>query len=240
MSRQDIALPTSLDAARRERRSAAHADHEPDFGHSYVAAADVVALLNRVGECVRALPSFGRTRTQTSAVVAKRTLSAISTCSPAGLAENDELRAVLARLDVTRGALRVTALSGAQRIAALRWLEQHAAVDDPAATTDDGLPTHSYMICNGQVIRQPGDHDEGGGEELRTSREERIDDLARAGALDRRRDRPPAAGRAAPLRLTVRSRLDGGVSLCPHAGAGRLLASPRTADDHGLQHRARR
>ena len=172
--------PTDLDAARRERRSGGQ---EPDFGHSYVAAADVVALLNRVGECVRALPSFGRTRTQTSAVVAKRTLSAISTCSAAGLAENDELRAVLARLDVTRSALRVTALSGAQRIAAVRWLGQRAADDDPAGSDDHGRPAHSYMICNGQVIRQPSEHTDAAGDEPHTSREERIDDLARAGAL---------------------------------------------------------
>lgn len=175
--------PTSLDAARRERRSPGPLGPETDFGQPYVAAADVVALLNRVGECVRALPSFGRTRTQTSAVVAKRTLSAISTCSPAGLAENDELRGVLARLGVTRGALRVTALSGAQRIAAVRWLGQRAAADNPVAAEDDGRPAHSYLICNGQVIRQPGDHDEAASEEMRVSREERIDDLARAGAL---------------------------------------------------------
>jgi hypothetical protein len=176
-------MPTSLDAARRERRAPEPPGPESDFGQPYVAAADVVALLNRVGECVRALPSFGRTRTPTSAVVAKRTLSAISTCSPAGLAENDELRGVLARLGVTRGALRVTALSGAQRIAAVRWLGQRAADDDPAAAEGHGRPAHTYVICNGQVIRQPGDHDDGAGEELRVSREERIDDLARAGAL---------------------------------------------------------
>lgn len=178
--------PTNLDAARRERRSVGHerhAGHEPDFGHSYVAAADVVTLLNRVGECVRALPSFGRTRTQTSAVVAKRTLSAISTCSPAGLADHDELRAVLDRLDVTRSALRVTALSGAQRIAAVRWLWQHTADDDPAASADDGRPTYAYVICNGQVIRQPGEPTDAAGDEPQTSREERIEDLARAGAL---------------------------------------------------------
>lgn len=176
--------PTSLDAARRERRAPEPPGPESDFGQPYVAAADVVALLNRVGECVRALPSFGRTRTQTSAVVAKRTLSAISTCSPAGLPEHDELRGVLARLGVTRGELRVTALSGAQRIAAVRWLGQRAGADDPAAATEDhGRPAHTYVICNGQVIRQPGDHDEGAGEELRVTREERIDDLARAGAL---------------------------------------------------------
>jgi hypothetical protein len=142
-----------------------------------------VALLNRVGECVRALPSFGRTHTQTSAVVAKRTLSAISTCSPAALHETDELRAVLARLDATRNALRVTALSGAQRIAAVRWLGQRASADDPATSEDHGLPAHSYVICNGQVICQPGDHGDGAGDEARASREEQIDDLARAGAL---------------------------------------------------------
>ena len=175
--------PTSLDAARRERRSAELAGPESDFGQPYVAAADVVALLNRIGECVRALPSFGRTRTQTSAVVAKRTLSAISTCSPSGLAATDELRAVLARLEVTRDALRVTALSGAQRIAAARWLGQRVAADDPAAAEDHGRPAHTYVICNGQVIRQPGDHGDGAGDETHPTREERIDDLARAGAL---------------------------------------------------------
>ena len=174
--------PTSLDAARRERRTPERAGPESDFGQPDVAATDVVALLNRVGECVRALPSFGRTRTQTSAVVAKRTLSAISTCSPAGLAEHDELRAVLARLQVTRDGLRMTGLSGAQRIAAARRLGQPAAYDDPAASEDDGRPTHTYVICNGQVIRQPGDHGDGAGDETSASHEERIDDLARAGA----------------------------------------------------------
>ncbi len=155
---------------------------ESDFGQPYVAAADVVAVLNRIGECVRALPSFGRTRTQTSAVVAKRALSAISTCSPSGLAEGDELRAVLARLDVVRGALRVTALSGAQRIAAVRWLGQRVAADD-AIAGEPHRPTHTYVICNGQVIRQPGDHGDAAGDEVHVTREERIEDLARAGAL---------------------------------------------------------
>jgi hypothetical protein len=175
--------PTSLDAARRERRTAELAGPESDFGQPYVPASDVVVVLNRIGECVRALPSFGRTRTQTAAVVAKRTLSAISTCSPAGLAESDDLRAVLARLDITRDALRVTALSGAQRIAAVRWLGQRVADDDGAAAADHGLPAHSYVICNGQVIRQPGDHGEGAGDDAHASREEHIEDLARAGAL---------------------------------------------------------
>lgn len=172
--------PTSLDAARRERRPV-EAGPESDFGQPCVAAADVVALLNRVGECVRALPSFGRTRTQTTAVVAKRTLSAISTCSPDALAADDELRPVLERLDMTRSALRVTALSGAQRIAAARWLGQRIAADDPAAAEADERPAHTYVICNGQVIRQPGDH--GDGDDPRVPREELVDDLVRAGAL---------------------------------------------------------
>lgn len=184
--RQDATdAPASLDVARREREDALRRraiDAEPDYGQQYVAAADVVALINRVGECVRALPSFGRTRTQTSAVVAKRTLSAISTCSPARLQAGDELRGVLARLDATRSALRVTALSGAQRIAAARWLGQQAAVDEPAESGDDGSPARTYLICGGQVLCQPGDHGDGGGDEA-PSREERIDDLARAGAL---------------------------------------------------------
>ena len=38
------------------------------------------------------------------------------------------------------------------------------------------------MICNGQVIRQPGDHGEGALDD-HASREEHIEDLARAGAL---------------------------------------------------------
>lgn len=172
--------PTSLDAARRERRPVEAAGPESDFGQPCVAAADVVALLNRIGECVRALPSFGRTRTQTTAVVAKRTLSAISTCSPDALAADDELRPVLERLDMTRSALRVTALSGAQRIAAARWLGQRMAADDPAAAEAD-RPAHTYVVCNGQVIRQPGDH--GDGDDARLSREELVDDLVRAGAI---------------------------------------------------------
>ena len=149
-----------------------------------------MALLNRVGECVRALPSFGRTRTQTAAVVAKRTLSAISTCSPSGLGEHDDLRPVLARLDATRQALRVTALTGAQRIAAARWLGQVADDSRPADADADadepyGAPTHAYVICGGQVIRQPGDPagaDAGHDAEPLNS-EEHIEDLARAGAL---------------------------------------------------------
>ena len=176
-------MPTSLDAARRERRSVELAGLEPTSGSSYVAASDVVALLNRVGECVRALPvlrahphpDVGR-RGQAHAVGDQH-------LQPVGLAENDELRAVLARLDVTRSALRVTALSGAQRIAAVRWLGQRVADDDPAAAGDHGRPAHTYVICNGQVIRQPGDPGEGAGDETHASREERIDDLARAGAL---------------------------------------------------------
>ncbi len=100
--------PLSLDEARRGRASPLEplapesSEAGSDAARASVAAEDVVALLNRIGECVRALPSFGRARTQTSAVRAKRTLSAISTCSAAGLADGDPLRAVLARLDEAR------------------------------------------------------------------------------------------------------------------------------------------
>jgi len=187
--------PTSLDAARRERdERTAPASTSPgaEAGQPYVAAADVVALLNRIGECVRALPSFGRTRTQTSAVVAKQTLSAISTCSAARLADDDELRAVLARLDAARAALRGGLASGAERIAIARWLGQLDIPGDGDAEGDGdgdaqerqerGLPASSYVLCGGQVIRQPGDH-HGADDDLPESAEDRIDDLARAGAL---------------------------------------------------------
>lgn len=192
MSRRPSAeRPTSLADARREREGALRgATLDPvgchaETGQPYVAAADVVALLNRIGECVRALPSFGRSRTQTPAVVAKRTLSAISTCSPSRLADGDELRPVLARLDTTREALRHSMASGAQRIAIARWLGPLDPPGDDAADDDrqhDGLPRHSYVLCGGQVIRQPdgvGEH----GDDVHESPEERIDDLARAGAL---------------------------------------------------------
>jgi hypothetical protein len=144
--------PASLEAARRQRQDRQLAAPATS-GQPYVAAADVAALLNRIGECVRALPSFGRTRTQSSAVLAKRTLSAISTCSPSRLAEGDALRPVLERLNASRDALRGTAATGAERIAIARWIGQVDLPDGP--TDDDG-------------------HD---------SIEERIDDLARAGAL---------------------------------------------------------
>ncbi|HEX4363550.1 MAG TPA: hypothetical protein VHZ75_03305 [Solirubrobacteraceae bacterium] len=116
-------------------------------------AADVVALLNRIGECVRALPSFGRTRTQTAAVVAKRTLSAISTCSPSGLADRDELRPVLARLGASRNTLR----------------DEYDA------------PAHAYVIRNGEVFRELDG--EAASDAVGESDEERIQDLARAGAV---------------------------------------------------------
>jgi len=157
-------------------------------GQPYVAAADVAALLNRIGECVRALPSFGRTRTQSSAVVAKRTLSAISTCSPSRLAEGDGLRSVLERLNAARDALRGTATTGAERIAIARWIGQ-VDLSDGAGSADErephGLPAHSYVLCGGQVIRQPCDHHghDGAADDGHGSVEERIDDLARAGAL---------------------------------------------------------
>jgi hypothetical protein len=178
---------TNLDDARRERedsgRRKAREAARPvaELGSPYVAAADVVTILNRVGECVRALPSFGRTRTQTSAVLAKRTLSAISTCKPTGLSDGDALRSVLARLDAARSALRETEPSGAQRIAAVRRLGQRAT--DDGAEHELGPPAHSYLICHGQVIRQPGDHGDGTADEVHPTREERIEDLVRAGAL---------------------------------------------------------
>ena len=159
-----------------------------ETGQPYVAAADVVALLNRVGECVRALPSFGRSRTQTSAVIAKRTLSAISTCSPSRLPDDDPLRPVLARLDVSRDALRNSVTTGVERIGIAHRLGQlHIAAGDAASDerVEHGLPAHSYLLCGGQVIRQPADHPghDGDGEGGHASVEERIDDLARAGAL---------------------------------------------------------
>lgn len=156
-------------------------------GQPSVAAADVVALLNRIGECVRVLPSFGRTRTQTSAVLAKRTLSAISTCSPSRLADDDPLRAVLARLDTTREALRETVTTGVERIAIARRLGElqiplGAGSED---RVEHGLPAHTYLLCGGHVVRQPGDHPDhdGPGDDGHWSVDERIDDLARAGAL---------------------------------------------------------
>lgn len=157
-----------------------------DTAKPYVAAADVVALLNRVGECVRVLPSFGRARTRTSAVIAKQTLSAISTCSAARLPDGDPLRPVLARLDATREALRDSVTTGVERIAIARWLGQLHIPGEPAseAPVERGLPAHTYLLCGGQVIRQPGHHaHERGGEDGQAPLEERIDDLARAGAL---------------------------------------------------------
>ncbi len=185
--------PTSLDAVRRERQDRRAGEPAADAAiaaRPYVAAADVVALLNRIGECVRALPSFGRTRTQSSAVVAKRTLSAISTCSPSRLAEGDGLRAVLERLDTTRQPLGGSETTGTERIAIARWIGQVDISDGAGAASSDerdapGLPAHSYVLCGGQVIRQPCDHHghEGAADDGHGSVEERIDDLARAGAL---------------------------------------------------------
>ena len=159
-----------------------------DTAQPYVAAADVVALINRVGECVRVLPSFGRTRTQTSAVIAKRTLSAISTCSPARLDDDDPLRPVLARLDAARETLRDSVTTGVERIAIARRLgDMQIPAGDPASPelVEHGLPAHAYLLCGGQVVRQPSDPhgDAGAGGDGHWSVEERIDDLARAGAL---------------------------------------------------------
>lgn len=153
----------------------------------YVAATDVVALLNRVGECVRALPSFGRTRTQTTAVIAKRTLSAISTCSPSRLDGDDPLRPVLARLGAAREALRDSVTGGVERISIARRLgDLHIPAGDPASAerVEHGLPARAYLLCGGQVIRQPADHPgHDGAGDGHWSVEERVDDLARAGAL---------------------------------------------------------
>jgi hypothetical protein len=191
---EETVSPTSLADARRERERAPKLRAAPELpalpaeaGPPYVAAADVVALLNRIGECVRALPSFGRTRTQTAAVVAKRTLSAISTCSSSVLPDEDELRPVLARLEATRSALRGSILTGAERIAISRWMGQldHAA-DAGAGTdrSDRGLPTRSYLLFGGQVVSRPRDpRRTDGAHDDHESIEERIDDLARAGAL---------------------------------------------------------
>jgi hypothetical protein len=122
-------------------------------------------------------------------VIAKRTLSAISTCSPSRLGEGDPLRPVLARLDATREALRESVTTGVERIAIARRLgELRIPAGDPAADderVEHGLPAHTYLLCGGQVIRQPADHPahDGAGDDGHASVEERIDDLARAGAL---------------------------------------------------------
>jgi hypothetical protein len=185
-------MPTSLDRARRARdQEAARMKSDAaalaaETARPHVAAADVAALLNRVGECVRALPSFGRARTRTSAVIAKQTLSAISTCNPSRLPDGDPLGPVLARVDATREALRETVTTGVERIAIARWLGQLHIPGQPAAgqPAERGLPAHAYLLCGGQVIRQPGRHaHERAGEDGPALIEERIDDLARAGAL---------------------------------------------------------
>jgi hypothetical protein len=191
---EETVSPTSLADARRERERALKRRAAPDLpaltagaGRPYVAAADVVALLNRIGECVRALPSFGRTRTQTAAVVAKRTLSAISTCSSSVLADDDELRPVLARLEETRTALRSSVTTGAERIAIARWLDQLDMSGDATAGAgrdESGVPSRSYLLFGGQVVSQPHDQRRAdGAHDDHESVEERIDDLARAGAL---------------------------------------------------------
>ena len=171
----------SLDRARRARGRAT------DVAQFYVAAADVVALINRVGDCVRVLPSYGRTRTRTSAVIAKQTLSAISTCSPSRLDDDDPLRPVLARLDAAREALRDSVTTGIERIAIARRLgdlQIPAADPGSAERLEHGLPARAYLLCGGQVIRQPADHPgHGGAGDGHWSVEERVDDLARAGAL---------------------------------------------------------
>ena len=82
----------------------------------------------------------------------------------------------------------MTALTGAQRIAAVRWLGQVArGADDPAAgaSEDAGRPAHTL-----RDLQRPGDPParrltapSAARTTPRRSREERIDDLARAGAL---------------------------------------------------------
>jgi hypothetical protein len=187
--RDETVSPTSLVDVRRERERALKLRAAPDptalpaaAGPPYVAAADVIALLNRIGECVRALPSFGRTRTQTAAVVAKRTLSAISTCSSSVLSDGDELRPVLARLEATRSALRGSVTTGAERIAIARWLGQLDPAWDATAGADRhdrGVPSRSYLLFGGEVVSPSHD----GAHDDHESIDERIDDLARAGAL---------------------------------------------------------
>lgn len=144
-----------------------------------VAAEDVAALLNRIGDCVRELPSYGRARALDHGAVAKRTLSAISTCSLDKLAEDDRLRPVLARVAATRQRADPW-VSGVERIAAARRLQDDA---DPAPEAR-WLPACTYLLTGGHVIRRA--EDEAGaahGEDIVAACDELIDDLALAGAL---------------------------------------------------------
>jgi hypothetical protein len=132
--------------------------------------------------------SFGRTRTQTQAVVAKRTLSAISTCSASSLPEGDDLRPVLARLAALRSSIASSTPSGAERIAIARCLAELEIAGDTAGGDEHeqrAKPAHCYLLCDGHVVRQTPDRrrDEQAGGDGHPSLEERIDDLARAGAL---------------------------------------------------------
>lgn len=144
-----------------------------------VAAEDVAALLNRIGDCVRELPSYGRARTLDDGAVAKRTLSAISTCSLDKLAEDDRLRPVLARVAATRRGGDPW-LSGVERIATARRLQDDA---DPGPEARR-LPACTYLLTGGHVIRRDDD-DVGAahGEDSLAACDELIDDLALAGAL---------------------------------------------------------
>lgn len=131
-------------------------DVDVDGAEPYVPAGDVAAILNRVGECVRGLPAYGRPPTAATGAAAKRMLSAISTCDPDKLADGDALRPVLQRLGAIRRSRTGQPLGGAQRIAAERWFQTYA--DDPfsAGPAEHVLPSYAYILWNGHVIRRCG------------------------------------------------------------------------------------
>lgn len=156
-----------------------------DVAEPYVAAGDVAAILNRIGDCVRGLPAYGRPPTAATGAAAKRTLSAISTCDPDKLADGDTLRPVLERLGAIRRSRTDQPLGGAQRIAAERWFQTYA---DHPVSADPGepvLPSYAYIVHDGQVLRRCGadpDADVTADDAYRSC-EDLIRDLALAGAL---------------------------------------------------------
>lgn len=80
--------------------------------------------------------------------------------------------------------MRGSAPTGAERIAIARRLGQLDIVDDGAEDrAARRLPSYTYLLCGGRVIRQLADHDGADAAEDDAVTEERIDDLARAGAL---------------------------------------------------------
>jgi len=183
--------PPDLNEIRRSRQmrvSAVPAAASPlgDHAAAYISAGDVAALLNRIGECVRALPAYGRPPTLGTGAAAKRMLSAISTCSPDRLAEDDPLHAVLLRIDATRRDTNVSYLSGAQRIAAERWVQggvnDLADADQPKTRA---LPSHAYVLWSGHVIRRSSDDpaDDPSRDDADASCDELVRDLTLAGAL---------------------------------------------------------